>query len=117
MKILKKTDIENFLKEDNLYDEDSDFIWATKGSLYFIVAFVEKGIVLLPIGALGDLTGDISLLEKQDIKSVEFKKKLLGYKLIISDSNSDSFSFVVRPFMIGYKGQKESIANIIANLI
>lgn len=116
MAFLSKSDIEKFLTEKNLFDEDTDFIWVTSGNSYFIISFCKNGLALVPITPLGDFRGDIDLLEKENIDTIEFKKKILGYKLKITAINSEKYSFVVRPFMISYKGQKESIKNIMRKI-
>ncbi|EGO6608538.1 hypothetical protein GWG83_001578 [Enterococcus faecalis] len=115
MKLLKQTDIKDFLKSYNLLDSNTYFVWGTVGNSYFIISFCDKGICLLPVAFSGNLSGEIHLLEKKDIEILDMKKKIFSYKLIIKpkDIDLEQINFTIRPFMIGYKGQKENIENIL----
>lgn len=75
--ILKKEEIEAFLKRHDLFEEDTHFVWATVRGAYFIVAMDASKLMLLPITPMGKISGEIHLLEQKDIEKIEIKKSSL----------------------------------------
>jgi hypothetical protein len=114
--VLSKREIEDYLVQNNLFDHSVHFVWATVGDSYFILAVDEVKLVLLPITSLGHISGEIHLLERENIEQLEMKKLLLGYKLRIKPVDDMTMAFVIRSFMLGYKGQAEALQAILKML-
>lgn len=111
--VLKKKEIEDYLVQNNLYNNSVHFVWSTVGGSYFILAIDEVKLILLPITSLGDISGEIHLLERENIEILQMKKILLGYKLKVKPVDDVAETFIIRPFMLGYKGQGEALQSIL----
>lgn len=114
---LTRDDIKNLLLANNIYDESIDSIFVTTGYEGLILVFSKNYIGKMSITGLGNLSGHIEILPRNVIKSIEFRKRLLGYKIVIVDTDLVKHSFRVRPVLFGFPEQSKSIENIRTNLI
>ncbi|MDD7267291.1 MAG: hypothetical protein SPL15_04510 [Lachnospiraceae bacterium] len=130
--MLKEQDIKQFLTEKNTAFKDNSSIVgvifpgkftyalgpaATALSMqYFALNFNDSGIAVI---GLNNITGKLEneaflFVPKEEITSIEFKKKLMSYDLDISTSQG-TLAFKVNKIMIGASWHKENLATILKN--
>lgn len=114
--ILKRQEIIDFLEEKGYNDSTTKIVWANIGNargMQVVLAFNETGIYTILITPLGKIDGEIIVLNKDEIQSVSFKKGLMAYQLKIETADSEVPDFRINKTMIGYKGQKEDLADLL----
>ncbi|WP_165211609.1 hypothetical protein ACFSN5_08325 [Streptococcus tangpeifui] len=115
---LKYEEVIEFLKEKEIYSEDSKVIWATKRigrsstNAYFLLIFSSDRIIVIGVSAMGKPEEVLEVIEVADMERCDFKKKLLmGYQLTIETKESKS-TLHVNKAMVGTKWHKENFESI-----
>lgn len=119
---LKYEEVIEFLKEKEIYSEDSKVIWATKRigrsstNAYFLLIFSSDRIIVIGVSAMGKPEEVLEVIEVANMERCVFKKKLLmGYQLTIETKESKSTTLHVNKAMVGTKWHKENFESIQGN--
>ncbi|BDR58742.1 hypothetical protein [Xylocopilactobacillus apicola] len=117
----KKQDLDDFLKKNDLLDDDTHSICVTtrRGIFssvndYYFISFNRQGLAIIPLTAMGKFVGNIFFSENDQIEEAFLKKAIWGYKFIIKPKGDKKGSkFTVRSIMVGYHEQKAELAEFI----
>lgn len=117
--LLKYEEVLEFLKENNIYSEDSKVIWATQRigrssvNAYFLLVFSNDKIIVIGVSAMGKPEEILEVISVTDIERCAFKKKLLmGYQLTLENKEGEQAAFHVNKSMIGTKWHKDNFEAI-----
>lgn len=83
---------------------------------YFIIAFYDNEIMLLPLTMAGDfdINQDPIVLEKSMVDDIKIKKGLIQYKITIKTDSGD-LKIKSNKKILTYPWQSDNIANLESN--
>lgn len=107
--------IQEYLREKNLDTSGKNIIGVVLPTLvemalfgapstvltqYNVLSVGHNGITIIPIGGMGNLKDEHFVIPQNSITSVEYKKKLSHYKMVITTQEGE-ISFRVNKMMVG----------------